>query len=135
MNDSTSNPTPIDQLTPSQALQQAIKASELLLVEISQGFNQEINIETEPEEDVTLPKIEKLQKLRDQLIVQTFSHLWTEEEVQEHLAAFQKLEALDTQLQNAALNLRTNLHQLRTDNQQGRKAVSAYGTAKGQFHR
>lgn len=132
----------MEQLPPSQALQQAVKASELLLVELKQEANQGFGLSSipEPEEETTeeasfFSNIIKLQQVRDKLIVQTFSHLWTEKEVQHHLQAFKKLEALDAQLQNSALNLRSNLHQLRTDNQQGRKAVSAYGTAKGQFHR
>ena len=119
--------TTVNKLAPNQALQQAIKTSEQLLVELNKNNNQADTLE------VILPKIEKLQTLRDQLIHQTFSELWTEAQVTQHMAAFEKLDALDKQLQNSALNLRTNLHQLRTDNQQGRKAVSAYGKAKGQF--
>ena len=122
-----STPQPIDTLTPSQALQQAIKASELLLLEFNKDNNEADEL------DITLPKIEKLQKVRDQLLHQIFSELWTEEQVTQQAAAFEKLDVLDKQLQSQALTLRTNLHQLRTDNQQGRKAVSAYGTARGQF--
>ena len=122
----------IDTLTPNQALQQAIKASEQLLVELNIIELSKDNSQAD-ELDITLPKIEKLQTLRDQLIHQVFSELWTEAQVTQQMAAFDKLDALDKQLQNQALNLRTNLHQLRTDNQQGRKALSAYGTARGQF--
>lgn len=122
----------IDTLTPNQALQQAIKASEQLLVELNIIELSKDNSQAD-ELDITLPKIEKLQTLRDQLIHQVFSELWTEAQVTQQMAAFDKLDALDKQLQNQALNLRTNLHQLRTDNQQGRKALNAYGTARGQF--
>ncbi len=65
----------IETLAPSQALQQAIKASELLLVELNKNNNQADTLE------VILPKIEKLQTLRDKLIHQIFSELWTEAQV------------------------------------------------------
>lgn len=115
------------ELTPSQALQQAIKVSELLLVELNKDNSQADELE------ITLPKIEQLQTQRDQLVHQIFSELWTEEQVAQQAATFEKLDALDKQLQKLALTLRTNLHQLRNDNQQGRKALNAYGKAKGQF--
>ncbi|HKM16051.1 MAG TPA: hypothetical protein VJY63_09065 [Marinospirillum sp.] len=120
---------PIAELTPNQALQRAVKASELLLVELNKNNNTADELET------TLSKIEKLQTLRDQLIHQVFSELWSEAQVAQQAADFAKLDTLDKQLQKLAKTLRTNLHQLRTDNQQGRKAISAYGKAKGQFLR
>lgn len=118
---------PISDLTPVEALEQAIKASELLL--------SELNTFSDLEAGTQLEKTDKLTLVRDQLIKQVFTHNWQETEVTAHNAAFEKLEQLNIQLVEQAASVRHNLHQQRVDNQQGRKAVSAYGTAKGQFHR
>lgn len=162
----------ISQLTPSQALQQAVKASTLLLAALNQAIqlplveaaesvaNKDAELDAEldkataakvvdkislgninltlaelAEIDLINPQIEKLQIVRDELLHQAFSEPWQEAQVAAHQASFEALETLDKQLQNLALELRTNLHQLRTENQQGRRAVSAYGQAKGQFSR
>ncbi|NLW03797.1 MAG: hypothetical protein GX029_00975 [Pseudomonadaceae bacterium] len=163
----------ISQLTPSQALQQAVKASTLLLAALNQAIQLPLVEAAEPkaakpvankdaeldkataakvvdkislgninltlaelaEIDLINPQIEKLQIVRDELLHQAFSEPWQEAQVAAHQASFEALETLDKQLQNLALELRTNLHQLRTENQQGRRAVSAYGQAKGQFSR
>ncbi|MBE0508500.1 MAG: hypothetical protein IBX50_17580, partial [Marinospirillum sp.] len=115
---------PIENLSPVQALVQAIKATRLLLDEIGKM--------TAAEAD-NAEKTEKLAKIRDQLVHQVFSKSWTEAEVQQHLSELQTLETLDTELQDKAMEIRTSLHQMRADNQHNRKAVNAYGQAKGQF--
>lgn len=176
-----SSTSAISQLTPSQALQQAVQASTQLLAALNQAIQpppakavtavaantteaikKEAPAEPETELtaeltaepahnitiggisltlielaniDLTQPAIEKLQTLRDQLLQQTFSQPWQEAQVTKHQASFEALETLDEKLQSFALELRSNLHQLRTENQQGRRAISAYGQAKGQFSR
>lgn len=168
-----SSTSAISQLTPSQALQQAVQASTQLLAALNQAIQpppakavtavaantteamtKEAPAEpdTEPAHNITIggirltlielanidltqPAIEKLQTLRDQLLQQTFSQPWQEAQVTKHQASFEALETLDEKLQSFALELRSNLHQLRTENQQGRRAISAYGQAKGQFSR
>lgn len=168
-----SSTSAISQLTPSQALQQAVQASTQLLAALNQAIQPPpakavtavaantteamtkeapAEPETEPAHNITIggisltlielanidltqPAIEKLQTLRDQLLQQTFSQPWQEAQVTKHQASFEALETLDEKLQSFALELRSNLHQLRTENQQGRRAISAYGQAKGQFSR
>ena len=176
-----SSTSAISQLTPSQALQQAVQASTQLLAALNQAIQpppakavaavaantteaikKEAPAEPETELtaeltaepahnitiggisltlielaniDLTQPAIEKLQTLRDQLLQQTFSQPWQEAQITTHQASFEALETLDEKLQSFALELRSNLHQLRTENQQGRRAISAYGQAKGQFSR
>lgn len=172
-----SSTSAISQLTPSQALQQAVQASTQLLAALNQAIQPppakavaavaantteaikkeapaepETELTAEPAHNITLggisltlielanidltqPAIEKLQTLRDQLLQQTFSQPWQEAQVTKHQASFEALETLDEKLQSFALELRSNLHQLRTENQQGRRAISAYGQAKGQFSR
>ncbi|MBE0508823.1 MAG: hypothetical protein IBX50_19225, partial [Marinospirillum sp.] len=115
---------PIDNLNPVQALEQAIKATRLLLDEIGKM--------TEAEAD-NAEKTEKLAKIRDQLVHQVFSQSWSEADVQKHLTQLQTLETLDAELQTKSQQIRTSLHQMRADNQHNRKAVNAYGQAKGQF--
>ena len=117
---------PIDNLIPAEALEQAIKATRLLLDEIGKM--------TEAEAD-NAEKTEKLAKIRDQLVHQVFSESWSEADVQKHLTELQTLETLDAELQNRAMEIRSSLHQMRADNQHSRKAVNAYGKAKGQFSR
>lgn len=119
-------PTSVNDLSPQEALAQAINASELLLKELA-NFD---SFEAEQ-----LEKADKLTQVREQLVQKTFAYNWTEEEVTQHHAQFTLLEKLNNQLVEKATNVRYDLHQQRVDNQQGRKAVSAYGTAKGQFHR
>lgn len=168
-----SSTSAISQLTPSQALQQAVQASTQLLAALNQAIQPPpakavtavaantteamtkeapAEPETEPAHNITIggisltlielanidltqPAIEKLQTLRDQLLQQTFSQPWQEAQITTHQTSFEALETLDEKLQSFALELRSNLHQLRTENQQGRRAISAYGQAKGQFSR
>ncbi len=118
---------PINKLTPLEALEQAIKASELLISELG-SFN---NIESGSEPE----KTNKLTQVREKLVQQVFAHHWLETDVATHRADFEKLEQLSSQLINQATLVRHDLHQQRVDNQQGRKAVNAYDKAKGQFHR
>lgn len=82
-----------------------------------------------------LPSVEADQQRRAQLIEQLFSYPWSAEQVQAYQAEFAQLEALDQQLKEEAVALRQSLHQQRVDNQYNRKAVNAYGQAKGQFSR
>ena len=117
---------PIEQLLPSEALEKAIKASRMLLDEISKMADSQAD---------NADKAEKLTKIREQLVHQVFSKSWTEAEVQLYLADLQTLETLDAELQNRAAEIRSSLHQMRADNQHNRKAVNAYGKAKGQFSR
>lgn len=124
----------IQDLEPSQALQQAIKCSQLLFNELA-TFSDSKATELENQQEEQQQKTDKLTLLRDQLIKQVFSYTWTENEVKNFQADFELLETLNTQLIEKAGEVRYDLHQQRVDNQQGRKAVSAYGTAKGQFHR
>ena len=117
---------PISDLTAVEALEQAITASQLLLKELA-------NFESFEEKQ--LEKTNKLAQVRDQLVHQAFACDWSEDEVAKHHDKLSKLEALNTQLVEKAEEVRYDLHQQRVDNQQGRKAVSAYGTAKSQFYR
>jgi len=117
----------IADLSAPEALQQCLKATEKLLIEfdkIEQG--------DPAQESETL---EKLTLIREQLIHQAFAKPWTEAAVNQHREALEALEALDRQLRERAQQVRDDLHQKRTANQHNRKAVSAYGSAKGQFHR
>lgn len=118
--------SPINELPPAEALEQAVKASELLLTELASfgDFEEE-----------QLEKTNKLSQIRNQLVEQVFASTWSEAEVTSHTASFEKLEQLNTQLIEKAAKVRYDLHQQRVDNQQGRKAVNAYDKAKGQFHR
>jgi len=118
--------TSISELSPLEALKQAITASELLLKELT-------NFESFEEKQ--LEKTNKLTQVRNQLVHRAFACDWSEDEVTKHHDKFSKLEALNTQLIEKAAKVRYNLHQKRVNNQQGRKAVSAYGQAKGQFYR
>lgn len=118
---------PITQLTPTEALQQAIQASQLLLKEL--GSFDELKTDEETKQ------LNQLANLRDQLMKQVFANAWSQQQVSEHNSALQTLEALNSQLIKQASNTRSDLHQQRVDNQQGRKAVSAYGKSKGQFLR
>lgn len=125
---------PIGDLTPAEALQQAIKASQLLLKELTKFGDSETELQEEQQEEEN-QKIEKLIAVRDQLVAQVFVQAWSEADVAIHQAKFEQLEVLNTQLVEQATNTRHDLHQQRVDNQQGRKAVNAYGTARNQFHR
>ncbi|GLR63033.1 hypothetical protein [Marinospirillum insulare] len=118
---------PINDLKPSEALEQAVKASELLLTELDSFSDIEAGTQLE--------KVDKLTLVREQLVNQTFDYDWTEEEVEQLKNQFSQLEALNDQLIEKAISVRYDLHQQRVDNQQGRKAVNAYGTTKGQFSR
>lgn len=77
--------------------------------------------------------MEVLAAKRDQLIRQTFAHQWQEAEVKQHQQQLNQLENLNTQLTQQLEDIRSSLFQQRVDNQQGRKAVSAYGNAKNQW--
>jgi len=125
---------PIDELQAKEALQQAIKASHLLLNQLATFSDAEATKQEDQQEKQQL-KTDKLTLLRDQLVKQVFSYTWTENEVMDYQEDFELLETLNAQLIKKASEVRYDLHQQRVDNQQGRKAVSAYGTAKGQFHR
>ena len=116
----------IAELSPLAALEQAIKASRMLLDEMGKMADSQAD---------NADKAEKLTKIREQLVHQVFSKSWTEAEVQQHLTDLQTLETLDAELQSRAAEIRSSLHQMRADNQHNRKAVNAYGKAKGQFHR
>ena len=118
---------PITQLTPTEALQQAIQASQLLLKEL--GSFDELKTDEETKQ------LNQLANLRDQLMKQVFAKAWSQQQVSEHNSALQTLEELNKKLIKQASNTRSDLHQQRVDNQQGRKAVSAYGKSKGQFLR
>lgn len=111
-------------LSPSAALTEAIKASQMLLTRL-ESFEQQ--------EAEQIEKTEKLVQIRQQFIERTFAEPWAEEAVQTHKAQFQLLEQLDAQLQELAKTTRLSLHKQRVDNQQGRKAISAYGSSKNQF--
>lgn len=120
---------PLDELTPAQALEQAITASQVLQSELNQ-----LGKITEADADAAqLAEVEELTAIRDKLIRQTFAHKWQEAEVQQYLAQFQQLEDLDSQLTQQLEKVRSSLFQQRVDNQQGRKAVNAYGNAKNQW--
>lgn len=116
----------IENLKPQVALVQAIKATRLLMDEIGKMADAEAD---------NAEKTEKLAKIRDQLVHQVFSESWSEADVQKHLTELQTLETLDAELQTKSQQVRTSLHQMRADNQHNRKAVNAYGQAKGQFSR
>lgn len=116
----------ITDLASEQALEQALKASRILLDTLTK---MEASDAIDPE------KAEKLVNIRDQLIRQTFKTPWTEEKVKQHRATFQKLEALDIELNDCLAGIRNSLHKKRTDNQHNRKAVNAYGKAKSQYSR
>ena len=110
-----------------EALQQCLKATHRLLSEfekLEQG---------DPEQETDT--LEKLTLIREQLIHQVFAQPWSEEAVEQHQDAFQALQDSDVRLRQLAQKVRDELHQKRTTNQHNRKAVNAYGTAKGQFHR
>ncbi len=113
----------IKDLPPPQALKRAIQASEKLLAMMSQLEEQEVE------------GVEKLAQIRTQLVEQVFVTSWTEEAVATHLADLQRLEALSEELQSKASEVRSSLHEQRASNQHKRKAVNAYGQAKGQFSR
>lgn len=118
--------TPISDLPPAEALEQAVKASELLLTELA-SFGEF--------EEEQLEKTNKLSQIRNQLVEQVFATAWSEAEVEQNRSKLEALEALNAQLIEKAAKVRYDLHQQRVDNQQGRKAVNAYGTARSQFHR
>ena len=114
-------------LSAPEALQQCLKATQKLLAEfdkIEQG-------DAEQETDT----LEKLTHIREQLIQQTFASPWTEEAVNQHREALEALQQSDEELRQRAQQIRDDLHQKRSANQHNRKAVNAYGTAKGQYQR
>lgn len=117
---------PISELSPVAALEQAIKASQLLLTKLANygDFEEE-----------QLEKTDQLSQVRTLLVEQVFASTWPEEAVELNRTKFESLETLNAQLIEQAAKVRYDLHQQRVDNQQGRKAVSAYGTARNQFHR
>ncbi|SFC14441.1 Flagellar protein FliT [Marinospirillum celere] len=117
----------IAELAVPEALQQCLKATRKLLDEFAQF--------EEPEAEPDTDKIEKLTSIREQLIYQTFAETWSDEAVNQHRQELEELESLDVQLRELAQKVRDELHQKRSANQHNRKAVNAYGTAKGQFHR
>ena len=117
---------PIEQLSPAEALEQAIKASRLLLEEIGKMADADAE---------NADKTEKLASIREQLVKQVFSQPWSESEVAQQLASLQELDELNEKLQSLTAEMRDTLHKLRADNQHNRKAVNAYGQAKGQFSR
>jgi len=117
----------IAELSAPVALQQCVKATRKLIAEfekLQQG---------DPEQETAT--LEKLTSIREQLIFQTFNSPWTEEEVDHHREDLERLEALDQQLRKLSQAVRDDLHSRRSANQHNRKAVNAYGSAKGQFYR
>ena len=121
-----SNKPLISELNPEQALAQALQASRRLLEKLGEFTSYE-------EEQIEATN--KLLAVREQLVRQVFAHPWPPEAVAAHQTSFNQLEDLNQQLEELAHSTRQTLHQQRVDNQQGRKAVSAYGKAKGQFSR
>lgn len=117
----------IADLSATAALQQCIKASQKLITEFEKLQQGDAEQETET--------LEKLTRIREQLIAQTFASPWTEEQVEDYRAAFEQLQTLDEQLRQLAHQVRDDLHSRRSANQHSRKAVNAYGSAKGQFYR
>lgn len=120
---------PLNELTPAQALAKAIKASQLLQGEL----NQLSELTEDAADAAKIARVEDLTAIRDKLIRQTFAQPWQEAEVKQHLPQLNQLEELNTQLTQQLEEVRSNLFQQRVDNQQGRKAVSAYGNAKSQW--
>lgn len=116
----------ISNLQPEQALEQAVKASQLLLDAL---------LKMQEDDEITPEKAEKLARIRDQLIQQTFKYTWSQERVKQHQSTFQQLEKLDSELNTQLAELRSSLHKKRADNQHNRKAVHAYGKAKSQYSR
>jgi|GEM_PF-1984640 hypothetical protein len=117
----------IAELSAPDALQQCLKATRKLLKEFAQFENPE----AEPDTD----KIEQLTSIREQLIYQAFAETWSDAAVNQHRQDLDSLKSLDEQLRQFAQKVRDELHQKRSANQHNRKAVNAYGTAKGQFYR
>ena len=117
----------IAELSAPEALQQCLKATRKLLDEFAQFKETDPDRETED--------LEKITRIREQLIYQTFNSEWTQEQVEDNRQQLEELESLDDELRKLAQQVRDDLHQKRTANQHNRKAVNAYGSAKGQFHR
>lgn len=114
----------MSKLSPITALAEAIKASQMLLKRLESFEEQEAE---------QIEKTEKLVQIRQQFIEKTFAEPWQEDAVQEHQTQFQQLEQLDAKLRELATDTRLSLHKQRVDNQQGRKAINAYGNSKNQF--
>ncbi|WP_404417376.1 hypothetical protein [Marinospirillum sp.] len=117
----------IAELSSPEALLQSLKATRKLITEFERIQ------EDSPEQDTE--KLEKLTQIREQLLFQTFSEDWTEETVNQYREQLIELQELDQQLLKLAEEVRSELHAKRSENQHNRKAVNAYGTAKGQFQR
>ncbi|WP_114418127.1 hypothetical protein [Marinospirillum perlucidum] len=117
----------IDELSQAEALKQSLKATRRLIIEFDKITREETEQDT--------AKLEKLTAIREQLIYQVFSKDWSEKQVQQHLTELKQLEQLDQQLRDLGQILRDQLHNQRSANQLNRKAVNAYGSAKGQFQR
>lgn len=115
--------------SPSQALATAIQSS----LDLQQQLNGLSTLTNEEEDAEQLAAVEGLAAKRDEFIRQTFAHSWTEEEVQRYHADFEQLESLNTELTDQLELVKKKLFQQRVDNQQGRKAVNAYGSAKNQW--
>lgn len=120
---------PVTELSPSQALAAAVQASTAL----QKKLHQLDTLAEDAEDTQLLESIEELTAIRDQLIRQTFAHPWQEDQVEQHLAQLNQLESLNAALIKQQEEVRNNLFQQRVSNQQGRKAVSAYGKAKSQW--
>lgn len=118
----------IADLTAAEALQQCLKATRKLLAEFEK-------LEQTSDADQETDTLEKLTRIREQLIYQTFATPWDEAAVDQYRNDLQDLQDLDLQLREHAQKVRDELHQKRTANQHNRKAVNAYGSAKGQFYR
>ncbi len=117
----------IAELSSAEALQQGIKATQRLLAEFTKLEKGDPEQETDT--------LEKLSQIREQLLHQMFAQPWTEAAVEQHRSELEELERLDEELRTLAQKVRKDLHEKRSANQHNRKAVNAYGTAKGQFYR
>ncbi len=105
------------------SLKQAIALSEQLLDSLDRLENEEVS------------EVDQWMTARSEHLKTLFSYPWKEAEVKQVTALFQQLDSLSETLQQRAQEVRQSLHDQRHNNQHNRKAVNAYGLAKGQYSR
>lgn len=115
--------------TQHQALTQAISVS----LELQQQLDGLSTLTDEAADSEQRLQLDRLAAKRDQLIRQAFATAWPAKDVEQYRQEFEQLESLNSELSEQLETERAALLQQRIDNQQGRKAVNAYGNAKNQW--